>query len=127
MRAIDTNVLVRLIVRDERKQAELADAFIAKGAWVSHLVLAEACRVLDSVYGLKPAEIATAVEMLLDHRQVVVQDAEVVADALARFRKRTAIGFTDCLIVAIARKNGQLPLGTFDRDLARLDDVQRIG
>jgi hypothetical protein len=34
MRAIDTNVLVRLITRDEPKQAEAADAFVVKGAWV---------------------------------------------------------------------------------------------
>jgi len=41
MLAIDTNVLVRLLVRDDARQAALADQFVAKGAWVSHLVLAE--------------------------------------------------------------------------------------
>ena len=42
MLAVDTNVLVRLLVRDDPKQAEAADQAIAKGAWVSHLVLPEA-------------------------------------------------------------------------------------
>jgi predicted nucleic-acid-binding protein len=37
----DTNVLVRLLARDDSKEAKAADQFIAKGAWVSHLVLAE--------------------------------------------------------------------------------------
>jgi predicted nucleic acid-binding protein len=42
MRAVDTNVLVRLVVRDSPEQVRLAESFIASGAWVSHLVLAEA-------------------------------------------------------------------------------------
>ena len=51
MRAIDTNVLVRLIVRDEPAQFEKAESFVAQGAWVSQLVLAETVWVLESVYG----------------------------------------------------------------------------
>jgi len=42
MRAIDTNVLVRLAARDDAKQVAAAEAFVARGAWVSHLVLVEA-------------------------------------------------------------------------------------
>jgi predicted nucleic-acid-binding protein len=42
MRAVDTNVLVRLITRDDARQAASADAFVEKGAWVSVLALAEA-------------------------------------------------------------------------------------
>ena len=48
MRAIDTNVLVRLLVRDDPRQCEAAEGFIAKGAWVSHLVLVETVWVLDA-------------------------------------------------------------------------------
>lgn len=42
MHAVDTNVLVRLAVQDDAKQVAAAEAFVANGAWVSHLVLAEA-------------------------------------------------------------------------------------
>jgi predicted nucleic-acid-binding protein len=42
MRAVDTNVLVRLVTRDDTDQAAAAEAFVANGAWVPHLVLAEA-------------------------------------------------------------------------------------
>ena len=49
MRAVDTNVLARLIVRDDDEQAAAADEFVAAGAWVSHLVLAETLWVLTSV------------------------------------------------------------------------------
>ena len=64
MRAVDTNVLVRLIVRDDAGRAALADAFIAKGAWVSHLAVAETAWVLTAVYERKPAEVVAAVEIL---------------------------------------------------------------
>jgi predicted nucleic-acid-binding protein len=39
MRAVDTNVLVRLVTRDDRKQVSAAESFVSKGAWVSTLVL----------------------------------------------------------------------------------------
>jgi predicted nucleic-acid-binding protein len=126
MRAVDTNVVVRLIVRDDPVQAGSADAFVSKGAWISQLALAETVWVLKSFYGLRPEQIATAVEMLLNHEHLTIQHAEVVAEALEHFRKRPATNFSDYLLVEIARKGGNLPLGTFDRDLARLDGTQRL-
>ena len=126
MQAVDTNVLVRLITRDDVKQVIAADTFIAKGAWVSHLAIAEATWILASVYGRDADAIATAVEMLLSHEHLTVQDMDVVAAAVAQFRVRPRVGFSDCLLVEIARKAGHLPLGTFDRNLGKLDGAQRI-
>lgn len=126
MRAVDTNVLVRLLARDDAKQVARAEAFVAPGAWVSHVVLVEATWVLDSVFERTPSQIAVALSMLLEHASLVVQDADVVAAALAHFRKRPALGFSDCLILEIARKAGHLPLGTFDRDLSKLPDAQKL-
>jgi predicted nucleic-acid-binding protein len=126
MRAVDTNVLVRLISRDDAAQVAAAEAFVAPGAWVPHLALAEAMWVLESVYALKPAQIATAVEMLLHHKDLTLQDAEAVAAALARFRARPALGFSDCLVLEVSRKAGHLPLGTFDRRLGRIEGAQAL-
>ena len=126
MRAVDANLLVRLIVRDASKQAAAAENFLAKGAWVSHVVLAEVAWVLDSVYGLEARQIGVAVEMLMQHEHLTLQDADVVESALTDFRRRPAVGFADCLILAIARKAGHLPLGTFDRRLAELDGAQLV-
>jgi len=126
MRAVDTNILVRLATRDDARQTAAAEAFVSKGAWVAHLVLAEAMWVLDSVYTLKPAEIATAVEMLLNHRDLTVQDSDVVAAALIHYRKKPSLGFSDCLVLEVARKAGHLPLGTFDRGLGKLDGAQHL-
>ena len=126
MRAVDTNVLVRLVTRDDAQQVAAAEAFVARGAWVPHLVLAEATWVLTSVYERDPGEIATAVEMLLNHQHLTLQDADAVAAAVERFRWRPALGFSDCLKLEVARKAGHLPLGTFDRNLAKLDGVERL-
>lgn len=126
MRAIDTNLLVRLIVRDDAAQVATAEEFVAAGAWVSHLVLAETLWVLDAVHERTPAQLAAAVEMLLNHEHLAIQDPEIVARAAAQFRARPALGFSDCLVLEIARKAGHLPLGTFDRGLARLEGTQQI-
>ena len=126
MRAVDTNVLVRLITRDDDKQVATAESFVAPGAWVSHLVLVEATWVLSSVYELPPKAIATAVEMLLNHEQLTVQDPEAVVAAVAQLRKRPASGFSDCLVVEIARKAGHVPVGSFDRVLGKVDGAERL-
>lgn len=126
MRAVDTNVLVRLLTRDDPKQVAAAERFVAPGAWVSQLVLSEATWVLASVYGLDADDVAVGVEMLLNHKDLTLQDADAVSAALEVFRAKPAVGFSDCLILEAARKAGHLPLGTFDRGLGKLDGAERI-
>lgn len=126
MRAVDTNLLVRLVTRDDDRQLGAAETFVEKGAWVSHLVLAEATWVLSTRYELKHEGVAAVVEMLLRQAHVTLQDADVVAAALAHYRHRPALGFSDCLVLEIARKAGHLPLGTFHRALGKLDGAERL-
>lgn len=126
MRAVDTNVVVRLIAQDDSKQVIAAKDFIGGGAWISLVVIAEVAWVLSSTYARTAEQVATAVEMLLSHQYFVVQDPETVAAALEMFRKRHALGFSDCLILEIARRSGHLPLGTFDRDLAKVEGAERL-
>lgn len=126
MRAVDTNVLVRLATRDNAKQVAAAERFVTPGAWVPHIVLVETVWVLNTVYELDPTAIATAVEMLLNHKNLTLQDADAVAAALEHYWKRPTLGFSDCLVLEVARKAGHLPLGTFDRELSKLGGVQRL-
>jgi len=126
MRAVDTNVLVRLVARDDPKQVSVAESFVARGAWLSHVVLVEAVWVLTSVYQLEPPAIATAVEMLLNHRDLTIEASDAVVAALEQYRARPAVSFSDCLVLEVARKAGHLPLGTFDKDLGKLDGAQRL-
>ena len=126
MLAVDTNVLVRLVTRDEPRQVAAAEKFVSRGAWVSQLVLAEAIWVLTSVYDLDATEVARAIEMLLNHRDLTLQDADVVVAALDQYRRRPSLSFSDCVVLEAARKAGHLPLGTFDRDLSKLEGAQRL-
>jgi predicted nucleic-acid-binding protein len=126
MRSVDTNVLVRLISRDTPNQTAAAEAFVSRGAWVSHLVLVETIWVLDSVFRLGHSRLAKAVEMLLSHRDLVLQDPDVVQAALAHYKKRPKLGFSDCMVLETARKAGHLPLATFDRNLGKLDGADPL-
>ncbi len=126
MRAIDTNVLVRIIIRDDARQAEAADRFVERGAWVSVLALAEASWVLTSVYERGAVELAASIRMLLDHQEIALQDPDLVEAALQAFQGRPRLGFSDCLLLELARKAGHLPLGTFDRNLGRIDGTEKL-
>lgn len=120
MRAIDTNILVRLIVRDDPEQVGRAEAFVEHGAWISLPVLAETVWVLKSVYGVSRGRIGTAVSMLMEHDRLALQDEDVVRRAHATFARERSVEFSDCLVVELARKAGHVPVGTFDRTMSRL-------
>jgi predicted nucleic-acid-binding protein len=114
------------LARDDPRQNARAETFVSKGAWVSHIVLVEVIGVLDAVFQLGHKQLPTAVDMLLNHRDLVLQDPEVITAALARFRRRPKLGFSDCMVLESARKAGHVPLATFDKELSRLDDVERL-
>jgi predicted nucleic-acid-binding protein len=126
MRAIDTNVLLRLILRDDDRQTTAAENFIRGGAWASIVSLTEVSWVLATVYGFRANDLAIAIAMLLDNHKLVLQEREAVAAALELFRAKPSLGFSDCLILELARKAGHLPVGTFDRNLARADGAQKL-
>ena len=126
MRAVDTNVLLRLLVRDDERQTDAAAAFVERGAWVSTVALTETVWVLASTYKRTPAELADVIDVILHHDSVSLEDPGVVAAALDQFRRHPKLGFTDCLLLALSRKAGHSPLGTFDRALARLPGCEKI-
>jgi predicted nucleic acid-binding protein len=64
--------------------------------------------------------------MLLHHKDLTLQDSDAVAAALDLFRSRPALGFSDCLMLQLARKGGHLPLGTFDRGLGKIEGTQKL-
>jgi len=82
--------------------------------------------VLDAVYDRKPAQLIAALDLLLAHETLVLQDADTVVNALVDFRAKPALGFSDCLVLAIAKKAGHVPLGTFDQGLAHLTGAHKI-
>ena len=61
-----------------------------------------------------------------DYTEHVEGETERVAAALEQYRNRPALGFSDCLILETARKAGHIPLGTFDRNLSKLDGAEGL-
>ncbi len=78
------------------------------------------------MYKLGSKDLANCVDMLLNHNHLSLQDADAVARALALYRTRPFLGFSDCLILELARKSGHVPLGTFDRGLSRHDGIRKL-
>ena len=81
--------------------------------------------VTPRVPGLDPTKTVGTYVKPADWNRLI-QDPDVVVLALDQLRRKPAIGFSDCLIVEIARKAGHLPLGSFDRTLGRVDGAQQL-
>jgi predicted nucleic-acid-binding protein len=126
--AADSNVLLRLLVRDDEAQYLAAHAFLRTEGrvFVAHVVLVEVVWALSSTYGYPKARIAAAVERVLDLEAVAIQDPAIVTAALEDYRSSQA-DFSDCLILAIAKREHELPLGTFDARLGKLDGARKLG
>ena len=78
---------------------------------MSTLILIEAVRVLAALYELIHAEISLAIDILLHDRDLTLQESDRIAAALEQYRSRPALGFSDCLVLEVARKAGRLPSG----------------
>jgi predicted nucleic-acid-binding protein len=128
MLAIDTNVLVRLLLGDDEAQSAVAHSLVSTHAplFLAHVVLAEMAWVLMSAYGFRRDKLASLIEMLLDADGFVIQDPPVAHAALSTFRASKA-DFSDCLILAVAQSAGAAPLATFDDKLAKLPGTRRLG
>jgi predicted nucleic-acid-binding protein len=122
---IDTNIILRLIVADEPRQALAARNFILEHCsaddpgYVSHIVLVELAWTLARVYGFTRDHIADAIDQILETVQLDVEASNDVAAAAKDYRKGP-VGFADCLL---ARSNLTAECShtvTFDRKAARL-------
>jgi predicted nucleic-acid-binding protein len=125
--AIDTNLVVRLLVVDDVDQADRAEAVLRGGSvLVPKTVLLECEWVLRSGYGIAGPEIAGGLRRLLGLPGVTVEDAPAVARALDWYEG--GLDFADALHLASAA--GAARFATFDRVLIRrarrLDDAPDI-
>ena len=125
MLGLDTNVLVRFLVRDDEAQFDKARKLIkrevvtGRRVFVSQLVLLETEWVLRSRYGLPKIEIIVAISGLLDATDVQFEDETAIEAALFVW-KDNAVEFADCLIGAQNRKLGCRATATFDLKAAKL-------
>jgi len=126
MLGIDTNVLVRYLVRDDQSQYERArrlinrEVNIGEPVLVSLLVLLETEWVLRSRYELAKADIVAAFSALLETVEIAFEDEPSVEHAIYSW-KDSAAEFADCLIGARNRRLGCRATATFDGKALKLD------
>ncbi|HEY4344067.1 MAG TPA: type II toxin-antitoxin system VapC family toxin [Parvibaculum sp.] len=125
MKGVDTNVLVRFLIRDDERQAQIALEAIAKAVEtgealaISLLVLLETEWVLRSVYRFEKRSVIDVFTSLLESRDVRIESEEALEEALLHYESGGA-DFADCLFVAQYRTLGCETMLTFD---ARAGDV----
>lgn len=129
MIALDANVLVRLLVRDDERQAasarELFDANAGndEALFVGDVVLAELAWVLRGRYAVDAGGIALAIRGLLGNATLAWRSRTVVEQALALYEGGEA-DFADCLVVAQAAQRGCEATATFDPGMRSLPGVR---
>ena len=125
MLGLDTNVLVRFLVRDDEGQFEKARRLIQREAGVSEdvfiglMVLLETEWVLRSRYAMSKSEIIGIIQTLLGTEGIRVEDEPAVEEAVVLW-KDSAANFADCLIGARNRRLGCRATATFDAKAIRL-------
>jgi predicted nucleic-acid-binding protein len=129
--AVDTNVLLRLLVGDDPSQAakarrlfDRADAQ-QKTIWVSDTVLVELVWTLARAYSRDRADIVKALRTLSSHATVVLESAAAVRDATDAFERGRA-DFADCFLCIKAQMVGCDEVATFDRGMRALPAVRLL-
>jgi predicted nucleic-acid-binding protein len=128
--ALDTNVIVRLLVRDDDEQYRRAELIFRRatagpGVWLASVVLVEVVWVLRVAYKFDRAASAASLRRLIQTDGVQVEDEPTTRSALAAFEAGAA-DFADYFILESARRDGALPLHTFDERLSRSDGVKLV-
>ncbi len=123
MIGLDTNVLVRYVLQDDPRQSQQAsrlfDSLSADSpGFVSVVVLVELAWVLGAGYKIPRAQLAAVLEALLRSKELVIDRADVVAQALQRFGSGGA-DFADALIERMATAAGCATTMTFDQGAAK--------
>lgn len=119
MIAVDTNVIVRFLMRDDEKQWTRADRLMRgeTAILVTDTVLLEAVWVLESIYGLSATDVAPALGRLVGLDNVVLDDAEVVEAAIEAYLD--GLDFADMMHVLRSRNAGATTFATFDKTMIR--------
>ena len=131
MIALDTNVLLRILLNDDPKQSRQAQAVVARAVGLGEdvllpdIVLCEVEWVLSSAFGLPRARVVATLRRLLEGTEFTFANRAAVGAAVASYERGRA-NFSDYLIGATASAAGASTTFTFDRDLRKSDDFTLV-
>jgi predicted nucleic-acid-binding protein len=120
MIGIDTNVLVRYLVQDDEAQSAQATMLIEETisvdmpGYITLISLVEVVWVLNSCYGINKNDLCVMIRMLLETKQLLIEQAESCYRALKLFEQGNG-DFSDALITTLSKDAGCSQTLTFDR------------
>ena len=131
MSTLDTNVLVRYLVRDIPEQADAARELIEgltpdDPGFICREVVLEVAWVLERTYRLTRTQVAEALMDLTASDSLIVENSDDVAAAAYRYRQG-GVGFSDLMILKAAQRANAAPLYTFDHRLSRMPEATLVG
>ena len=131
MPSLDTNVIVRWLVEDDRKQTARVQTLFESARegqfvlFVPSTVALELEWVLRSRYQFEKSSVLAAFIALLEAREIEFQDEAALERALDQYRLGVA-EFADCLHAALSHAADRAPLLTFDAKAARLANAEML-
>lgn len=117
---IDTNLLIRYLVNDDSRKAQIVDTLLKKAGkgdvliLMPSIVVAELVWVLESFYRMETRDIADLVDSILNTPGLTVSDDSIVRSALKRYRTK-GVDLVDAWIAAFAQEKGASEIHTFDK------------
>lgn len=134
MIGLDTNVLVRYLAQDDEAQSAAATRLIeqtltpTQPGFVSLVVLVELCWVLKRLYKATDQELAAMAADMLGSAQFQFEQREVVQAATQRMlsMQKVKVGFTDVLVVDVARAHGCTHTASFDKNAVRSAGMKQL-
>lgn len=124
MTALDTNILIRLLVKDDEEQSKIVFRRFKKAEknneilFIPLLVALELIWVLDSVYDCSREEVVNAIEKLTMMPIIQFEKLEVIHE-LIKYGKSTTIDLSDLLISNFSIANGCRKTITFDKNASK--------
>lgn len=130
MIALDTNVIIRYLVRDDEEQAEVSRVLLEslseeRPGFVCREVILEIVWVLERAYRLSRDQIAVIVEELTQTEGLIIEFDDDMIRAAMGYRQGIA-DFSDFMILIAAQRAGAEPLYTFDRKFSRLAGTELL-
>lgn len=119
MKAIDTNIVIRLLIRDDERQYQLARKIVSNGAIIPITVLLETGWLLESRFRFGRADVVEALKQLIDAPGITVAEPVAVRAALDLYAR--GADFADAIHLVAAR--GAEAFVTFDRKMPRNDAI----
>ena len=131
MIGLDTNILIRYIVRDDLAQVRIADNYIDKlsknevSLFLNNIVLCELAWVLEITYEYNKDQITSVIEKILETSQFAFEDKDIIWLAISAYKKSKS-GFADALIGTINKLAGCKKTATFDKKATKLAEFELL-